>query len=258
MSLAVQNGSPPIWESVMKQPRSESRKSFSLPSFESRLNMYALAASAAGVGMLALVQPAAGRIIYTKAHKSIGPNMTLHLDLNHDGVADFDLKDTLRTSSAGGAFAALSAQPDGKQNALWGHTVPFRGYASALLTKVRIGPKGQFLSGAGFMAAYSISGGRPGNFSCSGPWANVTNRYLGLKFAIKGAAHFGWARLNVSCTGATVNATLTGYAYETVANRPILTGKKGGSEELDNSIPAAAASGMLGQLARGTKGRLGE
>src|SRR6202035_1945031 len=113
-------------------------------------------------------------------------------------------KDTLTTTSAGGAFAALSAMPDRKQNALWGHTIPFHAYASALPPNVRIGPHGQFLPGAGFMAAYSISGGRAGNFSCTAPWANVTNCYLGLKFAIKGTEPFGWARLNVSCSGAAV------------------------------------------------------
>jgi hypothetical protein len=223
--------------------------------------MYALAASAAGVGMLALVQPAEGKIIYTKAHKSIGPRITLHLDLNHDGVADFDLKDAFSSSTAGGAFGVLSALPDRNQNAVWGHTVPTRGYASALSANVRIGPKGQFLPGAGFMAASSVSGGlrhHPGNFSCTGPWANVTTRYLGLKFVIAGGEHFGWARLNVSCVSASVNATLTGYAYETVANRPIVTGKQSGPDESDNSIPNSAAAGTLGRLAQGTKGRPGE
>ena len=237
----------------MKHPRSHPRKYLSLSDFDSRLHMYALAASAAGVGMLALAQPAEGKIIYTKAHKSIGPRTTLHLDLNHDGVADFDLRDTFSTSTAGGAFGALSALPDRQQNAAWGHTVPARGYASALSANVRIGPKGQFLPGAGFMAASSVSGGRPpGNFSCTGPWANVTNRYLGLRFVINGAEHFGWARFNVSCVSATVNATLTGYAYETVANRPILTGKTSGLDEPDDSGPRATAPGTLGRLARGT------
>jgi hypothetical protein len=54
-----------------------------------RLNMYALAASAAGVGMLALAQPAAARIVYTAAHMKIGPFDKVVLDLNHDGTGDF-------------------------------------------------------------------------------------------------------------------------------------------------------------------------
>lgn len=234
---------------------SSSRSKRSLSDFDYRLSMYAMAASAAGVGMLALAPPVEGKIIYTKANKSIGSNQTLHLDLNHDRVADFDLKDIFSTSSAGGAFGRLSALPDRKQNAIWGHTVPTRAYASALSANVRIGPKGQFLPGTGFMAASSASGGRPGNFSCTGPWANVTDRYLGLKFVIKGEKHFGWARLNVSCTSATVSATLTGYAYETVANRPILTGKEHGTDGPDNPVSPAASSAALGQLAQGARGR---
>ena len=34
------------------------------------LNMYAIAASAAGVGMLALAQPVAAKIVYTPTHPS--------------------------------------------------------------------------------------------------------------------------------------------------------------------------------------------
>ncbi len=51
-----------------------------------QLNMYALAASAAGVGMLALTQPAEAKIVYTKTHQVIGPHGTYHLSLNHKGT----------------------------------------------------------------------------------------------------------------------------------------------------------------------------
>jgi hypothetical protein len=47
-----------------------------------------------------------------------------------------------------------------------------------------------------------------------GPWVNVKDRYLGLKFQIKGNTHYGWARLNVKVSKTTITATLTGYAYE--------------------------------------------
>jgi hypothetical protein len=58
-------------------------------SLHQRLNAYAIVASAAGVGLLALVLPAEGKIVYTKAHKVIGPNSFFQLDLNHDGISDF-------------------------------------------------------------------------------------------------------------------------------------------------------------------------
>jgi len=242
----------------VKPPSRQTKEFCRLSDFEHRLSMYALAASAAGVSVLALAQPMEGRIIYTKANKAIGPRSTLHLDLNHDGIKDFDLKDTLTTTTASGKFAALSAVPDGKRNAAWGHTIPFHAYASALPANVEVGPKGQFLPAAGLMAAYSVSGLHPGNYSCTGPWANVTKRYLGLKFMILGKAHFGWARLNVSCNGPAVNATLTGYAYETVAHRAILTGKEKGPDEADGSISEQAPSGVLGRLALGATGQRGE
>jgi hypothetical protein len=230
----------------------------SLPDLEKCLSMYALAASAAGVSMLALAQPAEGKIIYTKANKSFGPNQTLHLDLNHDGVTDFDLKNVERTFTTGAITEVLSALPDHKEDAVWGHTVPFHAYASALSANVKIGPRGQFLSAKGMMAASSVSGEvridnrerRDGNYSCTGPWANVSNRFLGLKFAIKGEEHFGWARLNVSCANTTINATLTGYAYESIANRPILTGQEHGTYSA-----ADAAEPSLGRLAQGVKGQ---
>jgi hypothetical protein len=241
----------------MKYPSQLSKPSFRLPDFDHRLSAYALAASAAGVGMLALAQLAEGKIIYTKAHKQIGPNSTLHLDLNHDRIADFDLKDTFSTWSYSSA-GLLSAVPHRPKNAIWGHTVQRTAYASALSANVKVGPKGQFLAGAGGMASEYFNGGRDhaGFLYGNGPWANVTNRYLGLKFVIKGKTHFGWARLNVSLSSGSsqVTAVLTGYAYETVANRPILTGKKSGPDGQDNATPAVDPSATLGRLARGRKG----
>src|SRR5215469_10353745 len=54
------------------------------------------AAGAAGLGMLATVQPAQADIIYTPAHTTIAPNTSLALDLNHDGIADFRLTNYYR------------------------------------------------------------------------------------------------------------------------------------------------------------------
>jgi len=209
--------------------------------------MYALAATAAGVGVLVLAQPADAKIIYTKAKKFIGRNSTLHLDLNHDGIPDFDLKDTYRTYSYSCA-GELAVAADRQKNAIWGHTVRSQGYASALYANVQIGPKGHFVS-RGEMAAGSFTGGdRRASASGAGPWDDVKNRYLGLKFQIKGETHYGWARLNVSVQShgpANVTATLTGYAYETVPDKPIIAGKTKGTDV----ITVQPAS--LGHLAKG-------
>lgn len=236
------------------RPRTSSRFSDSL---HHQLNMYALAATAAGAGVLTSAQPADAEIIYTKANIHIGRNSSLHLDLNHDGIPDFDFKDTYRTYSYSCA-GELAVVADRQKNAIWGHTVHGLGYASALYANVQIGPKGHFVSGGEMAAGYFAGGDRHAVASGSGPWDDVKNRYLGLKFVINGQIHFGWARLNVSVTDScTVTGNLTGYAYESVANRPILTGKEHGTEANDLA-PMTNSSGTLGQLAGGSQNRFGK
>jgi hypothetical protein len=79
-----------------------------------------------------------------------------------------------------------------------------------------------------------------------GPWLGVKNRYLGLKFQIRGTSHFGWARLSVVSTENSItSAALTGYAYETVANKPIIAGKTKGRDVV--TLPRT-----LGHLAAGS------
>jgi hypothetical protein len=79
----------------MKQsPRVPKSPSNVPDSVHQQLNMYALAASAAGVSLLALAQPAEGRIVYTPANIKITENGGLiSFDLNHDGIPDFGLSD---------------------------------------------------------------------------------------------------------------------------------------------------------------------
>jgi len=56
-----------------------------------QLNMYALAAGAAGVSALALAPVANAKIIYTKTNTPILVNKPYHLDVNHDGTPDFTI-----------------------------------------------------------------------------------------------------------------------------------------------------------------------
>jgi len=67
--------------------------------------------------------------------------------------------------------------------------------------------------------------------------------YLGLKFDdLKGKTHYGWARVEVPISG---GYWLTGYAYETVPNKPIITGKTKGPDVI------TVEPATLGRLARG-------
>jgi hypothetical protein len=61
-------------------------------SIHQQLSMYALAASAAGVGALCFANPAEARIVYTPAHVAIKANGGFFsIDLDHDGSPDFGL-----------------------------------------------------------------------------------------------------------------------------------------------------------------------
>lgn len=246
----------------MRRPPSKSKRPFRPCDLEQHLSRYALAAAAAGVGILAPLQSSEAEVVYTPAHQQIAPNTTIKIDLNHDGIADFAIKDTFSTyffSSLG----QISAVPLQSQNKVWGHTVSQRAYASALFSGALIGPKGQFLPATGPMAEVSFLGGKRSpmaSVSCTEPWANVTHRYLGLKFVVAGEVHFGWARLDVQCfaNSSRIGGLLTGYAYETLADRPIFTGQESGTADVDDPSwqpgPAVLKPATLGRLAQGASG----
>lgn len=96
---------------------------------------------------------------------------------------------------------------------------------------VRVGPKGKFSPYADVLARVWRKSDT-GTFYSSGPWKNVKNRYLGLKFSIQGQIHFGWARMTISIINHNVSGILNGYAYETVPNKPIISGRTKGPDEI--------------------------
>jgi hypothetical protein len=204
---------------------------------------------------LALTLPAQGKIVYTHIHKQLPLNRTYFLDLNHDRIADFGLNNTKSTSSFGGGGGVLTIFPTKSANRIWGAKTGngFLRYASALASGIAVGPKGQFTPGNKVMAHSSADEGRPRPLtsSCAGPWGDVTDRYLGLKFVIQGKKHYGWARLNVSCDNLLVTGTLTGYAYETIPNKAIVAGKTHGKDVV--TVEPQTAPATLGHLAGGRK-----
>jgi hypothetical protein len=228
-----------------------------------RLNKYALAASASGVSLLALSQPSEAKIIYTKAHQDIGFNGVYGVDLNHDGTIDFVIRN----------WSSFSGIPLSAKEA-FGNAVEGSGHSAAALIKgLPINSRQQFI-----VAASSYAGERMVTVACtveggcntSGPWVNVKAGYLGLKFLIEGKTHYGWARLSVAVQNNTITATLTGFAYETMANKGIRAGQTSGEADAtptqpdgtrsgrDPAISAAPASGstqaaFLAQLALGAQ-----
>lgn len=226
------------------QPSPRPRTIASLPDQVHRqLNMYALAAGAAGVSLLALPQPAQARIVYTKAHHVIGLGDHYKLNLNHDGKTDFRLgyfysrvtSGTIRSIYASGASGNGVEGTAGS---------PF--LAAAFRRGTRIPNRHRF-SQAQARMAYECDGfigtcARTTSFK--GNWVNASGKYLGLKFTIHGKTHYGWARLTIRWANYQLNATLTGYAYETIPNKSIIAGRTKGPDVTVEPV-------TLGHLAQG-------
>ena len=221
------------------------------------LNAYTLSAAAAGVTLLAAAQPAGAEIVFTPVNGQIASGSKYALDLNHDGVIDFTFQNDFHISTT--PFGDdLNIVPAVKGNGIWqGARERYnQPDAAALPAGVPIGPGKPFIFQNVNMAYASLTAL---TYVSGGHWKNVTNRFLGLKFLINGEVHYGWARLTVLTDShrESVRATITGYAYETVANQPILTGQKSGTagnasltlppENLRPAVPLALlALGSLG------------
>ncbi len=208
-----------------------SRKAANVPdSIRQNLHTYALAASAAGVTMLALVPLGEAEVIYTPANLQISPIGTYTLDVDNDGTTDFTFFDTY--------YDALGTL--GVRGALQGNQIVLaentqHGPVAAAFNSGRgIGPRAKF-GGSAYslvMASGWYNVYFPYNYRCRGPWKDKQNRYLGLKFMIGGEVHYGWARLSETCyRGNRNSALLTGYAYETIANKSIKAGQEQGTDD---------------------------
>lgn len=231
-------------------------------SVQSQLNMYALAASAAGVCLLAFSQASEAKIIYTKTHQVIQNDDIYALDLNHDGVVDFVIQEHSQVSPGTSTFVSL-----GIKSAFGNAVEGSQKLAAALTPGAEIGPQQRFTTNSALygnnMAAFLCA--PPSSFKCTweGGWANVTNRYLGLKFQIHGKTHYGWARVSTQTQGTQLIATMTGYAYETIPDMGIVAGQTAGEMEDAHPIPDANTTetrsdinppGSLGRLALGAQG----
>jgi hypothetical protein len=220
----------PLQEAPM-QYRPPSKNSQLSSQLHNKLNAYALSAAAAGVAIFAAT-PADAEIVFTPVNGTIAPGSKYQLDLNHDGVIDFTIENDLHLSTT--PFGDDLNLVPAKGNALWqGPRELFNQItAEALAAGVRVGTGAPFVFQNANMAYASLTAF---TYVSGGPWRNVTNRFLGLRFMIDGQVHFGWARLSVISDShrQAVHAILTGYAYETEVDAPILTGQIADSAKND-------------------------
>lgn len=233
---------------------------------DQRLLGYAAAASAAGVGLLALAQPAEAKIIYTAANIPIVANgPTVQLDVNHDGVADFSFYNYINSGTARvharpplGFYAhtiAVNPAPAEPNNEI-GAITTFLGAvcAAEVAPNRRVGNGDNFQPGVLDLFAVAGDYTSPGTPRC--PWQGRNNKggFLALKFVVSGQTYYGWAHISLTGT----NPIITGYAYENVPGQPIKTGQTHGPAEHSASLPGPALGApqpaTLGALANGALG----
>ena len=230
------------------------------------LHTYALAASAAGVSVLALAQPGEAEIIYTPANVTIGPNQEYGLDLTGNGTVDFTIRDRFFSYTTIFATFSLFVKHPPRGNAVAAH-LAFGGYAHggvhhfayALNSGLPISQQAPHFSVARATMTWNCQCDAGGFFA--GSWLarpsgqGLSNRYLGLKFMINGQVHYGWARLSISYG----SAVLTGYAYETIPDQGLNAGQEQEEQKVGQRDPAALTQpaqkpATLGALAKGSRG----
>jgi hypothetical protein len=131
-------------------------------------------------------------------------------------------------------------------NKIWEVSSANHSCAAALPKNTKVGPKRPFQSR--FLTMFEKNT-HIGSGTIFGPWLKLKGpSYLGLKFVFKGTTHFAWARVGLSAKG---QWTLFAYAYETIPNKPIITGMtKGPTEHAVEArgealTPTPATLGML-------------
>jgi hypothetical protein len=240
---------------ALSKPRLVARLSRSV---HHQLNMYALAASAAGVSLLALVGSAEGKIVHKVVNQKLPINDEFLLDLNNDTLNDF----AFRLYSANGVGWPRVLHSLGVNGLRGNGILDFLSHthqcAKALPRGAKVGPSDRFDTKAVMGWAYYAFQFGSGSF-CT--WQKVTTQaFVGFKFSIAGQTHFGWARFGGISLGVrqSAAATFIDYAYETIPNKTIVTGQTKERNEISaGSNPAALSTptrgpATLGVLAMGS------
>jgi hypothetical protein len=210
--------------------------------FDHRMRLYSVAAAAAGVSILAWAQPSTADVVITRKTIPLIPVTngfaSASIDLNRDGIPDFSFSITDFQYHSRAAKIGIIPLQGGAVVGVPAEHAPL--YASALMRGAKIGPSAHFSSKGFAEVERSFIPYVPSQSLryVYGEWGgNPANRYVGVKFLIKGETHYGWVRLSVNSTGFPMSGTITAYAYETVPNKRIFAGIS----------PAAAAKNTVGK-----------
>lgn len=162
-------------------------------------------------------------IIYTDIEPDLnGKNIkdSYNLDLNNDNIIDFTLS-SFNDSLVD--WLLISTNPNNKNGIMsvapwYTHPVPLD--SGQEIFNLRGYRDGEFYE---TWSVFNVGRCFAGEPECSYDWENKVDKYVGLRFFVKGETHYGWARIEVSSPSQWV---IKDYAYNATPNKPILAGQK--------------------------------
>jgi hypothetical protein len=186
--------------------------------FQTKLKSY----SAIAGTLVAAANTAGAQIIYTDVSPDevVNTGGAYNLDLNNDGTVDYQFQVTHGTNSAYGFpiqydLAAIVPVP-GSGNAIDTLNGPIAHNLNDPLNSTNA-----WVDDAG--ASYQLLGlNLPSLAYQTGNFIGTTDKYIGFKFKISGADHYGWVRIDLNSTATSL--TIKDYAYDATANTQILAG----------------------------------
>ena len=213
------------------------------------LNGYALAASAAGVSLLACSVPARAVPVCKTLHVTLAGTDTYYLNAANQRFAPFNIAHTFNNiSSLTTNFWNRGFLTPNSAKAV--ELLGANGFPAALASGTAIGPGGHFGRGKSYGMLFSygpLNGGtrkrHQGNFQFG-----QTN-YFGFRFSISGEDHYGWVRLRVTFgqgfDGTATYLHIRAYGYETTPNTAIRAGQCSSEPSL-SALPISNDTGVRG------------
>jgi hypothetical protein len=207
---------------------------------ESRLKKYTALA-----GGITVAVAGTGQVIYTDINPdsvNVGHLDATLIDFDGDGNDDFTLVTIIQ--SATGTFtygtgivsygvntdAAVGVAGTGANSGWMASGASSSAGLANVTASAAIGGAGAFNTGQGTLGfVQGVTYGAPfsayNTTNTGGNFLNATDAYIGVKFDIAGAAHYGWIRVDLSADGTTL--TVKDYAYEATAGTAINAGDIG-------------------------------
>src|ERR1700693_1208524 len=186
------------------------------------LNGYRIAASGAGVAMLACTTSANASPVCGTLTLTFSATETFAFNPAHDKVAPFNIAQTYNEVSSHPGSRIIRAfftpnTPDGKP------LLNANKFPAYVASGANIGPGGHF----GTPKSYGLLF----QYNCynriKGPFSSGEAGYVGFEFSESGQTHYGWLRVQMTRNGIYPGLTISQYGYESSPNTAIAAGNCG-------------------------------